>query len=164
MKFLYKILVPTDLSDLSLAAMKYASSMARIYEARIYFIHVVEDSSAFAFHTIEFNSETSMRDIELSAMNELKNFIATKTPEIKGIVPIIKRGEVYREIVNFAEKEDFDLIIMATHGHTGFAHILLGSSAEKVVRHSKVPVMTVKPEEMKHGYEHDEEEHLQTSN
>ncbi len=164
MKFIYKILVPTDFSDLSLAAMEYATSFSKIYEARIYFIHVVEEPSAFAFHTVEFTSETTMRDIEVSAMNEMKNFLATKLPEVKGIVPVVKRGDVYREIVNYAEKEEFDLIIMATHGHTGLAHILLGSSAEKVVRHSKVPVMTIKPESMQHGHEHGVEEHIQSVN
>ncbi len=162
MKFIYKILVPTDFSDLSLAAMEYATSFSKIYEARIYFIHVVEEPSAFAFHTVEFNSETALRDVEESAMAELKRFLGTKLPEMRGIVPVIRRGDVCREIVQYAEGEEFDVIIMATHGHTGLAHMLMGSTAEKVVRHSKVPVMTVKPESMHYGIEHEKEESLES--
>ena len=162
MKFINKILVPTDFSELSLAAMEYATSFSKIYDARITMIHVVENPSAFAFHTVDVSSETLLRDAEEDAEKELREFISTKIPKLKGIIPIVRRGNASREIVHVASEEEFDVIIMATHGRTGVAHMLMGSIAESVVWYSSVPVLTVKPEEMQTGFvdEEDVEEQL----
>lgn len=162
MKFINKILVPTDFSDLSLAALEYATSFAKIYDAKIYMIHVVENPTALAFHSVDISSETVLRDAEEEAENQLRDFISNKLPTVKGIMPIVRRGNASREIVHHAMEENFDVIIMATHGRTGFAHMLMGSIAESVVRYSSVPVLTVKPEEMQNGFvdEEDVEEQL----
>ena len=157
MKFINKILVPTDFSDLSLAAMEYASSFSKIYDAKIYLIHVVEEPPSLTFHTVDFSSETMLRDTLEQAGNDLRDFIAGSLPEMKNIIPVIKRGDARKEIVKYAAEEHFDLIIMATHGRTGLAHILLGSVAETIVRSSTVPVLTVKPEEMKNGFVENED-------
>ncbi|MBI5215353.1 MAG: universal stress protein [Ignavibacteriae bacterium] len=162
MKFINKILVPTDFSDFSLAAMEYATSFSKIYDAKIYMIHVVENPSVLAFHSVDLHSETLLRDAEDEGEQELREFISDKLPNVKGIIPIVRRGNAAKEIVHYATDEEFDVIIMATHGRTGFAHILMGSIAESVVRYSSVPVLTVKPEEMQSGYvdEYDVEEQL----
>ncbi|MBI3195504.1 MAG: universal stress protein [Ignavibacteriae bacterium] len=162
MKFINKILVPTDFSDFSLAAMEYATSFSKIYDARITVFHVVENAPAFAFHSVDITSETVLCGAEEDREKELREFLANKLPKVKGIIPIVRRGNAAKEIVHFAEEEEFDVIIMATHGRTGFAHMLMGSIAESVVRYSSVPVMTVKPEEMQSGYvdEYDVEEQL----
>ncbi len=144
--------MPTDFSELSLAAMEYATSFSKIYDARITVIHVVENSPAFAFHTVDITSETVLRDDEEDGGKELREFLTNKFPKVKGIIPIVRRGNAAKEIVHFAEEEEFDVIIMATHGRTGFAHMLMGSIAESVVRYSSVPVLTVKPEEMRMGF------------
>ncbi|TAK54064.1 MAG: universal stress protein [Bacteroidetes bacterium] len=152
MKLIDKILVPTDFSDLSLAAIEYAVSFSKIYDAKLYMIHVVEQLPVLAFHTVDMNSETVLRDALKDAEKDLKKFIADKLPHIKNIMTVVRRGDACKEIVTYASEGHFDLIIMATHGRTGLAHILMGSIAESVVRNSSVPVLTVKPEEMKNGF------------
>ncbi len=165
MKFINKILVPTDFSEFSLAAMEYATSFSKIYDAKITMIHVVEKTPPFAFHSVDINSETLLRDAEEDGEKDLLEFIANKLPKMRGIIPVVRRGSAAKEIVHYAADEEFDVIIMATHGRTGFAHMVLGSIAESVVRYSSVPVMTVKPEEMQNGFvdEMDVEEQLHMS-
>lgn len=148
MKIIKKILVPTDFSDLSLAAMEYASTFSIIYDAPISVIHVVDKTPVLGFHTVDLNFETLLRDAEEKARKDLNLFLSRKLPNHRGIHPVVKRGEAYKEIVKFAEEGKFDLIVMATHGRTGLAHSLMGSVAEKVVRHSSVPVLTVNPLKM----------------
>jgi nucleotide-binding universal stress UspA family protein len=142
--------------------MEYATSFSKIYDAKITMIHVVENPSVLSFHSVDYNAETLLRDAEEEGEKELREFIAHKLPKSKGIIPIVRRGNAAKEIVHYAKDEEFDVIIMATHGRTGFAHMLLGSIAESIVRYSSVPVLTVKPEEMQNGFvdEMDVEEQL----
>lgn len=60
------------------------------------------------------------------------------------VVPEVAEGTPFEEIVRFARDKDIDLIVMGTHGHTGLAHLFLGSVAEKVVRRAPCPVLTVR--------------------
>ena len=148
MKIIKSILVPTDFSDLSLAAMEYAKSFSIIFNTRIYMIHVVDNVPTLAFHTVDINSETALKNAIDKASIDLNEFMNTKFPQEHNIVLVVRRGEVYSEIIKFGQEEKIDLIVMATHGRTGLAHVFLGSVAEKVVRHSAVPVLTVKPQAM----------------
>ena len=148
MKIIKSILVPTDFSDLSLTAMEYAKTFSIIFNTRIYLIHVVEDITVLAFHTAELNPETALRDKTDKAGAELNEFLANKFPGDNNIALVVRRGEAYREIIKFAQEERIDLIVLSTHGRTGLSHLLMGSVAEKVVRHSTVPVLTVKPEKL----------------
>jgi nucleotide-binding universal stress UspA family protein len=61
----------------------------------------------------------------------------------------VRRGNPHDEITRYAADEHADLIVMATHGRTGLAHVLLGSVAEKVVQHADIPVLTIKPARIK---------------
>ena len=146
MKSIRKILVPTDFSDLSLAAMEYATSVATHDDAEIHLIHVVENVPAVAFHTVDLDAEAIVRNAEKKALEELKQFIAEKLNGRTDLIPIVRCGIPHEQIVDFAKREHVDLIVMATHGRTGLAHVLMGSVVEKVVRESTIPVLTVKPE------------------
>jgi nucleotide-binding universal stress UspA family protein len=75
----------------------------------------------------------------------LKEFIARNINPDKRVEPVVRTGDPATEIANFATEQHADLIVMATHGWTGFKHLVLGSVAETVVRRSIVPVLTVKP-------------------
>ena len=63
------------------------------------------------------------------------------------MTPIVRFGRAWQEIIEVAREQKCDMIIMATHGYTGLRHVLLGSVAEKIVRHSPCPVLTVRPDD-----------------
>jgi nucleotide-binding universal stress UspA family protein len=146
MKTIKKILVPTDLSELSIAAADYAASLALTYGAKIYMLYVVERESRHETTPVEPQPAFGSRPYEEEGKKELHRFVYWKLREVGGVIEVVRVGKAETEIRRFAEEEGIDLIVMATHGRTGLAHVLMGSVAEKVVRLSSVPVMTVKPE------------------
>ena len=149
MKMIKSILVPTDFSDFSLAAMEYAKSFSIIFNTRIYMIHVVSGFPVLATSYMDADSETMLKDLEDAASKELNEFMNAKLPKDHNVVLVVRRGEVYSEIIKFAQEEKIDLIVLSTHGRTGLSHLLMGSVAEKVVRHSPIPVLIVKPETLR---------------
>ena len=152
MKKIKKILVPTDFSSFSFSALEYVGSLASLHGATVYLLHV--ESEPFVvppFPNVDFNTETVLRDTEKKSEELLHNVIAKKMKHIKNVVPMIRKGDAADVIVDVAQEIEADLIVMATHGRTGLSHILVGSVAEKVVRHSTVPVLTVKPAEVQEG-------------
>jgi len=151
------ILVPTDFSDFSLVALDYILSSSAFTDVEIYLLNVLESDSVPTFHSVDRHSETALRDHEVTARNILNNIIASKNTKGRAIVPVVRRGDPAKEIVRFAEQQHVDLIVMATHGRTGLAHILIGSVAEKVVRHARTPVLTVKPQTVSESLLKDED-------
>ncbi|MGQ9798049.1 MAG: universal stress protein [Ignavibacterium sp.] len=139
-----KILVPIDFSDYSKSALKYAVNFAKVFNAEMYLIYVNEPviySPDFSMGQIAIPSVT----VEIErAKEELTKLAQQEIPaEIKRQV-IIKTGKPFVEIIETAAEEDIDLIIIATHGHSGVEHILFGSTAEKVVRKAPCPVLTLR--------------------
>ncbi|MBI4428904.1 MAG: universal stress protein [Ignavibacteriales bacterium] len=145
MKTIKKILVPTDLSELSFEAFELAKSLSRAYKAKLFILHTVDVVPVVSFPTVDFTLETALNDETEKAKTTVEVFISEKLGEVENVVAVIKRGVAYEEIMKFVNEEGIDLIVMATHGRTGLPHIIMGSVAEKVVRHSHVPVLTVKP-------------------
>jgi nucleotide-binding universal stress UspA family protein len=78
------------------------------------------------------------------AKDELQKLAKSEIAEIANVKTIIKTGKPFVEIIETAKEEDVDLIIIATHGHSGVEHILFGSTAEKVVRKAPCPVLTLR--------------------
>jgi nucleotide-binding universal stress UspA family protein len=141
-----RILVPTDFSALGEEALDHAVSLANIYGAELVLLHVVDDAPILAIHTMELATDAVLEDTTVGARVQLDAVTFLCQARIgKGIRTSIRRGNPHEEIVRCAVEEACDLIVMATHGRTGFAHALLGSVAERVVQHSSVPVLTVKP-------------------
>lgn len=142
-----KILVPTDFSDLSLKAIKVAGKYASIFDGSISLMHshipITELDEPYA---IGMSSKIyqDYEEIEESIRKKL-NKISDEHIEsdYKGDVQV-HIGNPAQSIVEVAE--DYDIIIMSTHGRTGFSRFLLGSVAEKVLRMAKVPVMVVENE------------------
>ena len=146
MKIINKILVPTDFSDLFLAGIEYVTTLTAFHDAQIYLLHIVPENILMPpYPNVDLSSETILRDSMEEAKGELHHLVSDKLKNINNVIPVVRRGEPYKEIVSFAHDEGIDLIVMATHGRTGLAHVLIGSVAEKVVRHSIIPVLTVKP-------------------
>ena len=145
---LRKILVPIDFSDYSKKALQYAVPFARQFNARIYLLYVVEPTiypADFSFGQIGMpNVENELR---MKGEQELQELIKN---EIKGAVPseaLVKVGLPFVEVVSFAKDEKIELIIVATHGHSGVEHVLFGSTAEKIVRKAPCPVLVVRSDE-----------------
>ena len=150
MKKIKKILVPTDLSEFSPVAMDYARPLAAQYQAQIYMIHVITDEPPIAC-SININLENHTRTTSNSSNPEIEQFFTEQIKQDKNVVCIIRRGEASKEILNFAEEEQIDLIVLSTHGRTGLSYVIMGSVAEKVVRHSTVPVLIIKTRDTRQG-------------
>lgn len=149
MNAIRKILIPTDFSAFSLAAIDYVRTQLTLKDAALYLLHVVNDPVLVApYPNVDLNAETILRDTSERAKEELRELIEKHFSGLRSVIPVVRRGEAAREINRFALDEGVDLIVIATHGRTGLAHILMGSVAEKVVRQSRVPVLSIKPEEV----------------
>lgn len=143
------ILVSTDFSDFSAAAVDYAASFALLYGARIHLVHVIETGSVVGVPSMEVNTAAISTELEDTAQEEMRKFVYWKLKNNTNLEQVILHGEPHRELVKYAQENEIDLIVIATHGRTGLAHILMGSVAEKVVRLSPVPVLAVKPLELR---------------
>ncbi|HMN47771.1 MAG TPA: universal stress protein [Ignavibacteriaceae bacterium] len=139
------ILVPIDFSDYSKSALKYAVNFAKSFNADMTLIYVVEP--------IVYPPDFSMGQIAIPtvstewderAREELDKLAKTQIPADVKVKTIIKTGKPFVEIIETATEENIDLIIIATHGHSGVEHILFGSTAEKVVRKAPCPVLTLR--------------------
>lgn len=140
-----KILVPVDFSDYSKAALKYSSAFAKQFNAELILVYVVEpiiyppDFSMGQLALPSFNIEIDKR-----AEEELKKLSQTEIDSSIKIKTLVKPGKPFIEIIETAREEDVDLIIIATHGHSGMEHILFGSTADKVVKKAPCPVLTIR--------------------
>ena len=144
MKTIEKILVPTDFSELSAAATEYAKMFAAKFDAKVYLVHVV-DTVPLIGPDGGPSYMTVAHEVDKDATQELKHFAAKHLGSVKKLELIICEGDPRLEVLKLLEKENIDLIVMATHGRTGLAHVILGSVAERVVQNSPVPVVVVKP-------------------
>lgn len=142
---LRRILVPIDFSDYSKNALKYAIPFAQQFKASIDLIYVVEPTiypADFSFGQVGFpNIEDELRT---RGSEELATLIANEIGGKLRAQQVIRTGKPFYEIDQYARETDIDLIIIATHGHTGVEHILFGSTAEKIVRHAPCPVLVVR--------------------
>ncbi len=140
-----KILVPIDFSEHSKEALEYAIPFAQQFGASIFLLYVVEPTiypSDFSFGQIGFpNIEDELRK---RGEQELENLINEKIKKRVKAKKVIRVGKPFFEINQYAREEEIDLIIIATHGHTGVEYVLFGSTAEKVVRKAPCPVLVVR--------------------
>jgi nucleotide-binding universal stress UspA family protein len=146
---LQRILVPTDLSAHSLAGLGYAASLARYTGASIVLLYIADGGSRRS-HEREARTQDPLRHRALQkALEDVRSVMSVHLPPGVPCEPMVRTGLPADEILRCAEKERIDLVVMATHGRTGLQHILMGSVAETVVRRSRVPVLTVKPPELR---------------
>jgi nucleotide-binding universal stress UspA family protein len=140
------ILCPIDFSSLSLYALKYAVGLCRDEGAKLVVLHVVEPILAPADFSFGPLTLTEVEDQLESRAEKALEDVAKGLGLDPGLLDTrLERGRAFMEIVRIAEERRPDLIVMATHGHTGLSHALLGSTAEKVVRKAPCPVLTLKP-------------------
>lgn len=139
-----RILLPVDFSLYSEHALRYAFSIAREHEASLDVIHIVEQHVHPAFYT---SGKISVFDIvpDLASRSNqaLEDFV---TEHSKYSLPVnyhVLEGAPHDEIIKFAKEHNTDLIVMGTKGLSGFEHLLVGSTTEKVVRKAECPVLSI---------------------
>jgi nucleotide-binding universal stress UspA family protein len=141
------ILVPIDFSVHSKNALKYAIPMAAQFRATLHLVYVVEPTiypADLGFGQVVLAGvEDELRE---KGARELQVLI---DKEIAGAVEAtcaVRTGNPHHEILNEAEEKGVDLIVVATHGHSSVEHMLFGSTADRIVRHARCPVLTVRPQ------------------
>jgi nucleotide-binding universal stress UspA family protein len=138
-----RILAPTDFSEPSEAAVKYAIALARQFNAKLYLVHVVAKAPAESAEGIEHPIGMFER-MQDSAREQLGNFLIDHQAKDLSSEFATLVGTAHVEIVQYAKDRGIDLIVMGTHGRGFVAHMLMGSVAENVVRRAPCPVLTVR--------------------
>jgi nucleotide-binding universal stress UspA family protein len=139
------ILFPTDFSQGARAAMEYAIAMARDYKAKLILLYVIQDISIAEWYIPSSISAADLvEDMQKSADREMEKWGNEVSGELKDVERMVVRGVPFVEIIRTAKEKQADLIVIGTHGRTGIDHMLFGSTAEKVVRKSPCPVLTVR--------------------
>jgi nucleotide-binding universal stress UspA family protein len=149
-----KILVPTDFSDHAEYALKVAAQIARKNNGEIYLLHMLELPSHISDDGIgESKAVGTSADVPevmffMEKTRERFQDIVNK-PYLEGIsiVEAIQFDRAFDGIIKHSKKEGIDLIVMGSHGASGFHEMFIGSNTEKVVRTSDVPVLVIKKEE-----------------
>jgi len=145
------ILFPTDFSESSTYALRYALSFAKDYRAKLYVLHVVEEVA----YSVPFDMLQApplaefLADLEEQAKKALEKVV----PEsMRGEIEyelLLRKGVPFYEIIKTAAELGVDLVVCGTHGRTGFKHMLFGSVAEKVIRKAPCPVLSVRHPDQK---------------
>ncbi|HKI78612.1 MAG TPA: universal stress protein [Ignavibacteriaceae bacterium] len=147
MKRLQNILVPTDFSINSVAALDYANNLAKGTEALIHIMHIVEN---FKTSTPKRLNDKFIPDplILERIKKDIKRFV-TSVPELsQPIIDVIRFGKPYDQILNYSKDKKIDLIVMTTHGDNDYPNSILGIVSEKVAKYSDVPVVLIKTDQL----------------
>lgn len=148
MKDFSTILVAVDFSDSSDNAFQMALALADKFCAQLVILHVInEPIDLRGFYVPHISFEKLEEEIEEGAKKMMESFCRQHIDSFDKYEPLIVPGLPFEEIINQSEKCGADLIVLGTHGRTGLDHVLFGSTAEKVVRKSSLPVLTVRLEE-----------------
>ena len=142
------LLFATDFSESSEHAFQHALTLAKQFNSRLGIIHVInEPVDLRGFYVPHISFDKLEEEIEQGAQKVMEKFCRTHLSDYDKYDCYVVPGIPYEEIIKKAEEIDAKLIVMGTHGRTGFDHVLFGSTAEKVVRKSPVPVMTIRIQE-----------------
>ena len=138
-----QILTTTDFSEESRAGVRYAIALAEKLKAAVSLLHVIEPLPAMArmeVVPIVTSDQASTKWARTQLMRLAKREGESSLP----LTSFLRTGKAFHEITAAASENATDLIVMATHGYTGVSHLILGSTAERVVRHARCPVLTVR--------------------
>jgi nucleotide-binding universal stress UspA family protein len=144
------ILVPVDYSEHSKASVRYAAELAAKVGAKLHVVHVW-DRPSYASDAVLVRrpgeEHCSLSElIQKNAESDMKDFLASLAlPAGVALSHTLLSGDPAAKLVEEMKRGEYDLVVLGTHGRTGLMHLLLGSVAEKLVRLSPVPVLTVPP-------------------
>ena len=138
------VLAPLDLSTYAEQALDYAIAQAQQLQARVTLLHVIQPPSTVNVEGSPGLSVTFVDDLEAAVRRAMEaSLTRVTTAGLKGEM-IVVHGVPFHEILDTAEAQQVDLIVMGTHGRTGLLHVLLGSVTERVVRLASCPVLVVR--------------------
>ena len=141
-----KILVPIDFSEHSKSALSYAREIAALYGSSLQLVHAIEEPVYPYFYAPAggFSVAQHLEELRIKTDEALDKLLSeSKGPEVP-FEKFVVTGRPAIEITHFAEEQNTDMIVIATHGLTGLERLLVGSTAEQVVRLATCPVFTVK--------------------
>jgi len=145
------VLTPIDFSANAVKIAKAAAYVAGAFKARMHLIFVVQsfdDYSGFLMPPV--NMPNLKEELFESAQQQMNTFMEQRQKDfadagLSGVQSKVLSGDVAEEIINYADENNCDLIVMGTHGYKGFERLMFGSVADKVVKNACSPVMTINP-------------------
>jgi nucleotide-binding universal stress UspA family protein len=137
-----KILCPVDFFPASDAGVTYAVGLAANYDAQIHLLHVITPVLPMAYE-YAINTVEIMKSVEKNAVDQLAKLVARAEEAGVKAAGEVRIGDVYDEIKGVIEAEKPDLLVMGTHGRRGVERWFMGSTTEKMLRHSPVPLVTI---------------------
>jgi nucleotide-binding universal stress UspA family protein len=137
------ILVPVDFGEPSQRALREAIALAQRFGSQLTIVHVYE-IPAYVYTGAPYVTTDLFGPIEDAAREQLKKTLTEVQAKVPGAKSILRRGAPSNEILAAIEEERPDIVVIGTHGRKGVSHALLGSVAEKIVRLSPAPVLTVR--------------------
>lgn len=143
-----KILFCTDFSENSDYAFEFAYGIAKRDKGLLYILYVIPDNPhrKFAENVIPRETlETIDKEFKESLINNYREHYIKKIENGVPFKIVAKSGREDAEIIKFAKEENADIVVMGTHSRTGIQHAIIGSVAEKVLRHSPIPVFVIPP-------------------
>ncbi len=140
------ILAPTDFGEHSHAPLRYAVGLAERFGATLHLLHVLPDVVPSGPDVMMAPSLPPQyySDIEAASLAALKQALDPAWGEVVAVETSVRWGEAVEGVVDYAREHAIDLIVIATHGRHGFSHVLLGSSAERIMREAPCPVLTIR--------------------
>ncbi len=137
------ILVATDFSVSSSGAVELAIDMATQFNAELTLLHVWE-LPVYPYMELMLNAADTTNSVERAAAECLEKKLREVRARLPRAKAVLKMGLSWQQIVEAIKESKADLLVMGTHGRRGFEHAMMGSVAEKLVRLSPVPVLTVR--------------------
>jgi nucleotide-binding universal stress UspA family protein len=145
------VMVPVDFSKESILAAKFGASLAEEYKTKLYVLHVMEPvHPSLRGYIVDF--EQFQQRMIAQAKEDLENVIPKAVKDRIPVEFILEIGHPSYVIVEKAKELGVDVLVIATHGRTGLSHVLLGSVAEKVIRHAPCPVFVIRNPKDKYVY------------
>ena len=139
-----QILFATDFSEASAGAAEQAIYLAGLTGANLHVLHVIDELAESQRVMVPSEAfQTLQKEVELQAFKDLESF-CRKVPQTIVTTSHAVIGKPFQKILETATEVAADLIVVGTHGRTGIEHVIVGSTAERIVRRSSVPVLTVR--------------------
>ncbi len=140
-----KVVVPVDFSSATDKVVDYATSVADKLGAHVIFFHVVNDFQGYDMLLVHPSFVEMSEELKKKSKQRIAALVEDYKQLKNGASGEVAVGDAAEEIVQFAEQEKADMIIIGTHGVKGLERILMGSTAEKVVKKAPCPVLTFNP-------------------
>lgn len=147
---LERILHPTDFSEPAKQALEYAKALCERFDAELHALHVLPNLAAVPLSPGGFvppQLTRSQQEYRREAAEQLAALVPADWQAKHPVHRVTDQGPAFLAIIEYAREADIDLIVMGTHGRSGLSQMMMGSVAEKVVRKSRCPVLTVRPED-----------------